>query len=703
MTGEYPKCSQCGTHHPPEPEHCPQQTLFSSPRPLATASLDPKTTTIASPSGTIKPDDRIGRIVDDRFTITGVLGEGGFATVYKAKQHSMDDRVVALKMLHPKHAKDPSTVKRFLEEVKTVSALDVHDNIVTVHAAGKTSGGEVYLAMERLRGQTLEDILKSSGPVSLERALSIAIDICKALAVLHANGIIHRDIKPANIMVMDGQEGQPVRAKLLDFGIARVMHTESGTLTQVGQVVGSPRYMSPEQITGGEVKGSSDIYSLGLVLFEMLLGAPPFTKKAGVPVQIAHLKTPPPHFADVNPDISVPPAIEDLILETLSKNPNGRPSTATDLSQLLRDNQDTVPGQPPAYTKATKDTRGSSGVSTRGMQIMVGMLAALIAVALVMGWYYVNQTAASACTEPFMEIETKAEQVLSDFREALEKPPLSARSAQFRDVEHQLKSAVALWKLEGQKFCQQGEPTRKEEDDILKRRHRAIALLVIVGDMLRAPISDQRLGHLRNDLEDKVRTVAACSHSRHCSRQVASSQSRGAADLPSQVQVTAKLTCRRPTSDGTYETLTNCLDHSYRPTDEFRVSVERTPDIPVYGFQSDAGGHFNAMPSLGVEGSPDSAWRSFGDSTKADALRIQVVADAGPTEWLERLRGAPFQPIEGTFGPEVQAFRTQLTVAQLDAKTDMSDTPDVDDSIAGTGTGLAVVDITLERETTVSP
>jgi serine/threonine protein kinase len=742
MTGEYKECALCGTHHPPERDHCPENKAHDSKTPPEAASLDPDDTGISNLTGVGAPMEQIGKEIDGRFTITDVLGEGGFAVVYEAKQHEMDDRIVALKMLQPKHAKDENIARRFHEEVKTVSKLEPHENIVTVFASGETTDDGLYLAMERLQGETLEDILKTGGAMPLERAAAIATDICNALTVLHSHGIIHRDIKPANIMIIEGRGNRPPRAKLLDFGIARNIHPEDDGLTQEGQIVGTLRYMSPEQCLGREeITTASDIYSLGLVLFEMLTGVHPYTGNSKTVGKLhASPTTNPPRFQSANPAGSVPEDVELFTRRALDKKTEGRPATAEEFSKQLRKALHKAHGEQPAGpTTPERPAPRSSGNASRRLTMTTAVLCALIAVVALAGWYILDEKAKRAqeeakraqeeaarekiegelkvCTAPFLEIKEMATEVLSALDEARSKAPLQARVKDLAAVEEYLKDNAVLWPLKGQKHCQKAPHSAEEEGAMKHRRQSASSFLHQAHLLVHGTISHKRVASRINDLTDKVKAAKSCArYPKVCSRtspapiKVAGksrgdveASARGSEEPSSQIRVSTLLTCQRPTSDGRYEPLTNCLDSKLRPTDEFRLHIERTPGTAVYVFQSDRAGHFNARRVPGRDGPIDSPWMSLGERTKSEALRIQVVATAAPPEWLENLRDATFEPIQGNLGPEAQTLRTQLTIAQLDAETDMSDTPNVGDSITGTGRGLAVVDIALERDGNGSP
>jgi hypothetical protein len=419
----------------------------------------------------------------------------------------------------------------------------------------------------------------------------------------------------------------------------------------------------------------------------------------------------------VNSAVSVPEEVELFTRRALGKKAEGRPATADGFAKQLREALDAGYGEHPlGSTSAERPSPESSGKVSRRLVATFVILCALIAVVALAGWYFLDQRASSfqkdtelaledtdlkVCTTPFLNIGKKADEVLSDFREVLQKPALRSEQKRFHKLGELLEKGIEQWGFRGNEHCQQKQRTEEQDDDMLDRQQRATFLLVKLGNSFLRITSD-RLPTEANILEDQAHAVVECSLSSYlCSPLLVAS--RGSAAPNSRIEVSAQLACRRPTKDGGHETLTQCLERTHRPTDEFQLHLERSPDTAVYVFLSDTDGHFNAKRISGRDGPIDSPWMSFGERTNGDALRIQVVASVETPEWLENLRGESFDPVQGKLGPEAQTLRGQLTMAQLDAKTDMSDTPDVDDSITGTGTGLAVVDIALERETAASP
>ena len=247
------------------------------------------------------------------YQIMEEVGRGGMASVYRAYQSSLN-RYVAIKVLPPQLAYDEEFVQRFLREAQAAASLS-HPNIVVVHDVGE-QGGLYYIVMEFLEGQTLKDLIQREGPLSPVRAARILEQVAAALDYAHQRGFVHRDIKPANIFV-----GPDDRVKLTDFGIAKAV-SEAEQLTRTGMLVGTPEYMSPEQAAGTPIDHRTDLYALGVVLYQMLTGQAPFQGTTPHSILHAIIYEPPRPPRQVNPGLS--PAIESVLLKSLAKNPKQR-------------------------------------------------------------------------------------------------------------------------------------------------------------------------------------------------------------------------------------------------------------------------------------------------------------------------------------------------------------------------------------------
>ena len=284
-------------------------------------------------------DPLIGQLIGGRYRVTGVLGEGGMGIVYVGEQQMGSTvRKVAIKTLHAHLSKDPSVIARFHRECGTVAQLE-HPNTIKFYDFGSTADGTLYIAMEFVAGKPLADVLLH-GPLSVERTIKIMRQVCGALDEAHMQGIIHRDLKPDNVILTD-RAGETDFVKLLDFGIAA--RTESADaqkeqkLTQQGMVLGTPPYMSPEQFTGKALDARSDIYSLGVMTYEMLAGRLPFD--ADTPWQWAtqHMSVQPIPFEVSAPSKNIPDGMRKAILQALSKNKEDREPSAREYFTELSD------------------------------------------------------------------------------------------------------------------------------------------------------------------------------------------------------------------------------------------------------------------------------------------------------------------------------------------------------------------------------
>lgn len=263
-----------------------------------------------------------GTIVDGRYKIVGRLGAGGMADVFLAEDQQLG-RKLALKLLHSRFAEDEGFVERFRREAQAAAGLQ-HPNVVGVYDRGAYDG-TYYIAMEYVPGRTLKQLIGDEAPLDPVRAIDLTTEILKAVRFAHRHGVIHRDLKPHNVIVDDSDH-----AKVTDFGIARAGASD---MTETGSILGTAQYLSPEQAQGHAVSPSSDLYSVGVILYELLTGRVPFDAEAAVTIAIKHVSEAPVAPRTLNP--AIPPELEQVVLWSLNKNPADRPSDAQELIAAL--------------------------------------------------------------------------------------------------------------------------------------------------------------------------------------------------------------------------------------------------------------------------------------------------------------------------------------------------------------------------------
>jgi Flp pilus assembly protein TadD/predicted Ser/Thr protein kinase len=277
---------------------------------------------------TSPPDPFIGRLFKERFRVIETLGHGGMGTVYLAEQISIG-RKVALKILHGGFARDEEFVRRFRDEARAAASVR-HRNVVVVHDYDQTEDGHLFIAMEYLEGRHLGEVIRRGGPLHVNRVLQLGIQAAEGLYAAHRAGVIHRDVKPQNIMLV----GEEDEVKLLDFGIARLREPGRAGLTSAGMMMGTPEYMAPEQIEGGEPSERTDVYALGIVLYEMLTGVAPFAGPTVSAVFSQQLQQRPSPVTGIRSNI--PPALEGVIMKALEKQPDSRQRDMGEVIEGLR-------------------------------------------------------------------------------------------------------------------------------------------------------------------------------------------------------------------------------------------------------------------------------------------------------------------------------------------------------------------------------
>ena len=307
-------CPLCRTEYGPDQDTCPRDgARLGAPVQLG--------------------DPFIGTILADRYRILRTLGEGGMGRVYLA-EHVRMGRLSAVKVMSPALAPTPDAISRFNREASNASRIN-HPNVAAIYDFGETSDGTLYLAMEYVEGKTLTAILREGGPLAPRRAAELAGQIADGLDAAHHLGIVHRDLKPDNVLVTTQHDGRE-QVKIVDFGIAKTTQAKDQTVTSLGVAIGTPEYMSPEQIAGEALDSRTDLYSLGLVLFNMLTGVLPHPALTSKQSLVQRLTARPLTLTEVKPNVPWPPRVQKALDRALAPEPDDRYSNVLDFARDVR-------------------------------------------------------------------------------------------------------------------------------------------------------------------------------------------------------------------------------------------------------------------------------------------------------------------------------------------------------------------------------
>lgn len=355
-TGAQKVCPACGRGFPPHAAFCPfdaSRLVDMLDSPAAEKTLPPTSAETQPPSENSdqsvtktsqqvrKPTQMaedfeeeaslfqslIGKVIDGKYKIQSILGEGGMAVVYRA-YHDKMERTVVIKVMQGWLLSNRNAVERFEREAKLTAKLN-HPNIVTVFDCGVLNGKEPYLVMEFIKGESLGDKIARQGALPCATAANIIIQICRGLQEAHNSGVIHRDLKPDNILLQDRTD-RPDWVKIVDFGISHLAQG-SKRLTKTGKMVGTPEYIAPEQLKDKPIDIRTDLYALGIILYETLTGRVPFEGESAESILMKHLLESPPPMSEMIDDLGDGSAFDEVVDKALKKDPDERYQTATEL------------------------------------------------------------------------------------------------------------------------------------------------------------------------------------------------------------------------------------------------------------------------------------------------------------------------------------------------------------------------------------
>ena len=335
------------------------------------AKLNYRETGVCKGSNDAEPDSGeflCGDLLSGRYRLDECLGEGAMGKVYRG-EHVLMDKEVAIKFLHPERTDDAEIVTRFQREAKAAAALD-HPNVCRALDFGQTEEGSFFLVLEFLEGDSLREVIDIYGQLSAERSLHIARQIAAGLSEAHDEGIVHRDLKPDNIMIVD-HRGDPDTAKITDFGIAHLVASTSGEpdaptrLTRKGVIYGTPHFMSPEQVAGEDVDARTDIYALGVVLFQMLTGSTPYDGDNIARIMGKHVVEPIPRLSERVAGTAFPDGVQELVDRLMAKDADDRPATAREAIEAIEETMGRSGPQPAGFANPGS---GDNGATEQGLQ-----------------------------------------------------------------------------------------------------------------------------------------------------------------------------------------------------------------------------------------------------------------------------------------------------------------------------------------------
>jgi len=281
----------------------------------------------------------IGKTIDSKYLVQSVLGEGGMAVVYRA-HHLQMERVVVIKVMQGWLTSNKTSVERFEREGKLTAKLN-HPNIVAVYDVGSIDGREPYIVMEYIKGEALADRIHNGGPLDFDTTANIIIQICHGLEEAHSSGIIHRDLKPDNVLLQTKSD-RPDWVKIVDFGISNMVQGAK-RLTKTGRMVGTPEYIAPEQLKDKPIDIRTDLYAVGIMIFEMLTGRVPFDGESAESILMKHLLEEPPPMSTIRPELSGENPFDAVVNKLLKKAPEERYQTAEELRHVIETLRENLP------------------------------------------------------------------------------------------------------------------------------------------------------------------------------------------------------------------------------------------------------------------------------------------------------------------------------------------------------------------------